>query len=158
MERKKRINTPCKLTPVQRTAICLDGEQLCVMLCGSLPTLMAHLLVRDDVRLYAVRTSAELKETLTDADGIPADLVIVEAHTMAGLPQMSFFSPADNHESEVIFSSDPFITDEERFGEIYALIDKMLVEKQQRIEKVWELFERENGDCAGTREKHEKYL
>ena len=34
MERKKKINIPCKLTPVQRTAICLDGEQLCVMLCG----------------------------------------------------------------------------------------------------------------------------
>ena len=101
------------------------------------------------MRLYAVRTSAELKETLTDADGIPADLVIVEAHAMAGLPRMSFFSPADGHESGVIFSPDPFITDEKRFGEIYALTDKMLVEKQQRIGKVWELFERENGDCAG---------
>ena len=158
MERKKRINTNCKFTPAQRTPICLDGEQLCVMLCGSLPTMMAQLMVRDNVLLYAVCTSAELKETLTDGDGIPADLVIVEAHAMTDLPQMSFFSPADNHESEVIFSPDPFITDEKRFEEIYALIDKMLEEKQQRIEKVWETFEKENGDCAGSREKHEKYF
>ncbi len=152
MERKKRINTPCRLTPAQRTAICLDGEQLCVMLCGGLPTLMAYLLVRDDVRLYAVRTSAELKETLTDADGIPADLVIVEAHAMAGLPQMSFFSPADDHESAVVFSPDLFPDDEERIGEIYALVDGMLEKKRQRIEKVWEFFEKETGDCAGSRE------
>ena len=118
MERKKKINIPCKLTPVQRTAICLDGEQLCVMLCGSLPTLMAYLLVRDDVRLYAVRTSAELKETLTDADGIPADLVIVEERVMKDLPQMSFFSPADDHESVVVFLPDLFPDDEERIGGI----------------------------------------
>ena len=156
MERKNRINTPCKLTPAQRLAICLDGKQLCVMLCGSLPTLMARLMFKDNVLLYAVHTGAELKETLTDADGIPADLVIVEAHTMADLPQMSFFSPADNHESEVIFSPDPFIADEKRFGEIYGLIDKMLGEKQQRIEKVWELIEKETGDCAGFREEHGK--
>ena len=68
---------------------------------------------------------------------------------MADLPQMSVFSPADNHESEVIFSPDPFISDEKRFGEIYGLIDKMLEEKQQRIDRVWELIEKENGDCAG---------
>lgn len=152
MERKKKINIPCKLTPVQRTAICLDGEQLCVMLCGSLPTLMAYLLVRDDVRLYAVRTSAELKETLTDADGIPADLVFVEERVMTDLPQMSFFSPADDHESVVVFLPDLFPDDEERIGGIYALVDGTLARKRQRIGKIWELFEKETGDCAGSRE------
>ena len=153
MERKNRINTPCKLTPDQRLAICLDREQLCVMLCGSLPTLMAQLMFKDNVLLYAVRTGAELKETLTDADGIPADLVIVEAHTMADLPQMSFFSPADGHESAVVFSPDPFIGDEERIGEIYTLVDGMLVRKQQQIEKVWKLYEKENGDCVDFRDR-----
>ena len=152
MERKKKINIPCKLTPVQRTAICLDREQLCVMLCGSLPTLMAYLLIRDDVLLYAVRTSAELRETLTDADGIPADLVIVEERVMKDLPQMSFFSPADDHESVIVFLPDLFPDDEERIGGIYALVDGTLARKQQRIGKIWELFEKETGDCAGSRE------
>ena len=96
-----------------------------------------------------MRTSAELKETLMDEGGVPADLVIVEAHVLADLPRMSFFSPADNHESEVLFSPDLFITDEKRFGEIYALIGKMLEEKRRRIEETWELFGKENGDCAG---------
>lgn len=90
MEKKRRIYTPHRLTPVQRTAISLDSEHLCVILCGSLPTMMAYLLVRDDVLLYAVRTSAELKETLLDEGGIPADLVFVEAHRLSDLPQMSF--------------------------------------------------------------------
>lgn len=152
MEKKRRIYTQRRLTPVQRTAISLDVGHLCVILCGSLPTMMAHLLVRDDVLLYAVRTSAELKETLTDADGIPADLVVVEMHTMTDLPQMSFFSPADDHESTVVFSPDLF-PDDERVGEFYAMVDGMLEKKRQQTEKIWELFGKENGEGADSHER-----
>lgn len=146
MEKKRRINIPRRLTPVQRTAICLDSGQLCVVLCGSLPTMMAHLLVRDDVLLYTVRTSADLKETLMDEGGVPADLVFVEAHHLSDLPQMSFFSPADDHESTVVFSPDLF-PDDGQVGEFYAMIDRMLEKKRQQKEKIWKLFEKENGDC-----------
>ena len=143
---KRRIYTPHRLTPVQRTAISLDSEHLCVILCGSLPTMMAYLLVRDDVLLYAVRTSAELKETLLDEGGIPADLVFVEAHRLSDLPQMSFFSPADDHESTVVFSPDLFPDDGQVSG-FYAMVDGMLEKKRQQTEKIWKLFEKENGDC-----------
>lgn len=152
MENKRRIYTQCRLTSAQRTALSLDGGHLCVILCGGLPTMMAHLLVRDNVLLYVVRTSAELKETLTDADGVPADLVVVEAHAMADLPQMSFFSPADGHESAVVFSPDLF-PDDERVGEFYTMIDGMLEKKRQQTEKIWELLGKENGDCADSPER-----
>ena len=152
MEKKRRIYTQRRLTPVQRTAIILDGGHLCVILCGSLPTMMAHLLVRDDVLLYAVRTSAELKETLMDEGGIPADLVFVEAHRLTDLPQMSFFSPADDHESTVVFSPDLF-PDDGQVSEFYAMVDGMLEKKRQHTEKIWELLGKENGNCAGSPER-----
>ena len=84
------------------------------------------------------------------ADGIPADLVVVEMHTMTDLPQMSFFSPADDHESTVVFSPDLF-PDDERVGEFYAMVDGMLEKKRQHTEKIWELLGKENGNCAGSR-------
>lgn len=95
---------------------------------------------------YAVRTSAELKETLLDEGGIPADLVFVEAHRLSDLPQMSFFSPADDHESTVVFSPDLFPDDGQVSG-FYAMVDGMLEKKRQQTEKIWKLFEKENGDC-----------
>lgn len=138
MKKKPMVHIPRSLTQIQRTAICVDGERLCVMLCGSLPTLMSRLMFKENVLLYSVHTATELKKALLDENGVPPDLVIVEAHAMAGLPRMSFFAPADNHESEVVFMPDVFPSDEKRFEEIYALIGQMLEEKRQRVEILWE--------------------
>lgn len=67
---------------------------------------------------------------LIDENGIPADLAIVETHTMADLPRMSFFSPSDDHECTVMFTPDPFIGDKISLNEIYAVMEELLSKKQ----------------------------
>ena len=65
---------------------------------------------------------------------------------------MSFFPPADGHESAVVFSPDLF-PDDEQVGEFYAMVDGMLEKKRQQTEKIWELLGKEDGGCAGSPER-----
>lgn len=138
-----------------RTAMCLDDRKLYIVLCGSLPTLLANLMFMENIQLYHVHTSTELKEMLMDGNGIPADLAIVEAHILADLPKMSFFSPSDDHECTVMFTPDPFIGDNERLNEIYAVIDELLVHKQQQVKKVIEFIQ---GKPETTYRKNRRYI
>lgn len=85
---------------------------------------------RENIQLYGVRTGTDLKNMLIDENGIPADLAIVEPHTMADLPRMSFFSPSDDHECTVMFTPDPFIGDKISLNEIYAVMEELLSKKQ----------------------------
>ena len=129
---------PHPVSPEQRTAMRLDDRKLYVVLCGSLPTLLANLMFKENIRFYGVHTSTKLKDMLMDENGIPADLAIVEAHTLAALPQMSFFSPTDDHECTVMFTPDPFIGDNIRLNEIYAVMDELLLKKQLWIKELRE--------------------
>lgn len=61
---------------------------------------------------------------------------------LANLPRMSFFSPADDHECTVMFTPDPFIGDNIRLNEVYAVMDELFSKKQLWIKEFREQIKR----------------
>ena len=121
------------IDPVQRFGMEVNCETIYVVFCGGFPTLSAYLYFQKDVEVCHVSDAGELREVLTGADGVPADLAVVYSYDFQNLPPMTFFSPVDGHETTVKFSLDTEI-DEDRLNEWYALIDSLRAKKRQFVE------------------------
>ncbi len=120
--------------PVQRFGMEMDYGTIYVLFCGGFPTLTAHLSFRENVEVYRVNSAGELREQLTGADGIPADLVVIYDDRFQSLPPMTFRSPVDGHESTVVFSLDADMTKEGELEKWYALADSLRAKKQKNAE------------------------
>ena len=122
------------IDPVLRLGMEFDAETIHVVFCGGFPTLSAYLCFQENVEVYHVGTVGELRELLTGADGIPADLIVIYSHDFQALPPMAFFSPVDGHEFTVIFSVD-VIADSEELNGWYALVDSLRPKKKRFVEE-----------------------
>ncbi len=70
-----RIAKP--IGPAVRYGMEMNYKTIYVLFCGGFPSLTAHLSFRENVDVYRVNSAEELREQLTGADGIPADLVVI---------------------------------------------------------------------------------
>ena len=122
------------IDPVQRFGMEVNCETIYVVFCGGFPTLSAYLCFQENVEVYHVGTVGELRELLTGADGIPADLIVIYSHDFQALPPMAFFSPVDGHEFTVIFSVD-VMADSEELNGWYALVDSLRPKKKRFVEE-----------------------
>ena len=121
------------IDPVLRFGMEVNYKTIYVVFCGGFPTLSAYLCFQEDVEVYHVSDAGELREVLTGADGVPADLAVVYSYDFQTLPPMTFFSPVDGHETTVKFSLDTEI-DEDRLNEWYSLIDSLRAKKKRFVE------------------------
>lgn len=122
------------IDPVLRFGMEVNYQTIYVVLCGGFPSLAAYLYFRENVEVCHVRTTEELRELLTGAEGIPADLAVIYSDTFRDLPPMTFRSPVDGHESTVVFSLDADITKDGELDKWYALIDSLRLQKRQFVE------------------------
>ncbi len=122
------------IDPVLRFGMEMNYQTIYVVLCGGFPALSAYLCFQEGVEVYHVDSAGELRELLTSADGIPADLVVIYSYDFQNLPPMTFRSPVDGHESTVMFSLDVDITKDGEIEKWYALIDSLRPQKQQFVE------------------------
>lgn len=106
-----------------------------VLFCGGFLTLSAYLCFRENVEVYDVDNVEELRELLTSADGVPADLVVIYNDSFQNLPPMTFRSPVDGHESTIVFSLDADLTKDGELDKWYALVDSLRPKKQQFVEE-----------------------
>ena len=127
-----RIAKP--IDPALRYGMELNYKTIYVLFCGGFPTLTAHLSFRENVDVYRVNNVEELRELLSGADGVPADLVVIYDEKYQNLPPMTFCSPVDGHESTVVFSLDADMTKEEELEKWYALVDSLRPKKQKFVE------------------------
>ena len=122
------------IDPVQRFGMEVNCETIYVVFCGGFPTLSAHLYFQKDVEVCHVSDAGELREVLTGADGVPADLAVIYSDDFQTLPPMTFFSPVDSHETTVVFSLDADTTKDGELEKWYALIDSLRPKKRQFVE------------------------
>ncbi len=123
-----------QIDPVQRFGMEADYGTIYVLFCGGFPTLTAHLSFRENVEVYRVNSVEELREQLTGAEGIPADLVVIYDDRFQSLPPLTFCSPVDGHESTVVFALDADLTKEGEVEKWYALVDSLRTKKQKYVE------------------------
>lgn len=122
------------IDPVLRFGMEVNYETIYVILCGGFPTLSAYLYFQKDVEVCHVSDAGELREVLTGADGVPADLAVIYSDDFQTLPPMTFFSPVDSHETTVVFSLDADTTKDGELEKWYALIDSLRPKKRQFVE------------------------
>ena len=122
------------IDPVLRYGMELNYGTIYVLFCGGFPSLSAYLCFRENVEVYDVRDVEELREQLTSADGVPADLVVIYDDKYQNLPPLTYRSPVDGHEFTIVFSLDVDFTKEEELEKWYALVDSLRPKKQQFVE------------------------
>ncbi len=127
-----RIAKP--IDPVQRYGMEMNYKTIYVLFCGGFPSLSVYLCYRENVEVYDVRDIEELREQLTGADGIPADLVVIYDDKFQNLPPLTYRSPVDGHEFTIVFSLDADITKEGELEKWYALVDSLRPKKQKFVE------------------------
>ncbi len=127
-----RIAKP--IDPAVRYGMEMNYGTIYVLFCGGFPTLTAHLSFRENVDVYRVNSAEELRELLTGADGIPADLVVIYDDKFQSLPPLTYRSPVDGHEFTIVFSLDVDFTKDEELEKWYALVDSLRPQKQKFVE------------------------
>ena len=127
-----RIAKP--IDPAVRYGMEMNYGTIYVLFCGGFPSLSAYLCFRENVEVYDVRDVEELREQLTSADGVPADLVVIYDEKYQNLPPMTFCSPVDGHESTIVFSLDVDFPKEDELEKWYALVDSLRPKKQKFVE------------------------
>ena len=130
--------TPPRLTkpidPILRYSMGINAKTIYVVFCGGFPTLTAHLCFQENVEVYRAVNIEELRELLTGANGIPADLVVINSYEFQSLPPLTFCSPVDGHESTVVFSLYSDLTKEGEVEKWYTLVDSLRTKKQKFVE------------------------